>query len=151
MTIKADVSINKPEDAVWKAITDIENFETMISAIMKIHVLHKPSDSLIGLKWQETREMFGKQAMETMWITESVVNDYYCTRAESHGSIYLTKLSLKKNENNTLLSMSFKAIPQTNTAKILSFLLTPLIRKSIKNALMKDLHDIKMYLEKEPS
>jgi len=100
------------------------------------------------LKWEETREMFGKEAMETMWITDSVVNEYYATRAESHGSVYITKLSLKESDGSTLLTMSFNGIPQTFAAKVLSFLMRPLINSSIKKALVKDLRDIKAYVEK---
>lgn len=148
MIVTVEIAINESKDSVWKAITDIEKCESMISSIMKINILDKPSDSLVGLRWEETREMFGKEATETMWITESVVNEYYCTRAESHGSVYVTRLSLTKSGSNTLLTMAFSGIAQTNIAKILSFLMVPLIRKSIKKALMKDLEDIKEFVEK---
>jgi carbon monoxide dehydrogenase subunit G len=148
MIVTVEIAINKPKESVWNAITDIENCQSMISSIIKINVLHKPSAGLIGLKWEETREMFGKEAMETMWITDSVVNEYYCTRAESHGSVYITRLSLKDSGDTTLLTMSFNAIAQTGIAKILSLLMGPLIRKSIKKALIKDLQDIKAFVEK---
>lgn len=146
--VEVDIAINRPKDLVWKAITDIEKCENIISSIIKLNILHKPIDSFVGLKWKETREMFGKEATETMWITESVVNEYYCTRAESHGSVYITKLSLKDSESCTLLTMSFSAIEQTSLAKILSFLMSPMIKKSIIKALTKDLEDIKHFVEK---
>ncbi len=120
----------------------------MISSILRIIILNKPSADIVGLKWEETREMFGKEATETMWITESEVNEYYCTRAESHGSVYITKLSLKTIDNSTLLTMSFNGIPQSIIAKVLSFVMGPLIKKSMKKALTKDLEDIKAYVEK---
>lgn len=148
MTITADIKINQFKDIVWKAITDIENWESMISSIFKIVILNKPAGDFVGLKWEETREMFGKEAKETMWITESEVNEYYCTRAESHGSVYITKLSLKSIDNSTVLTMSFNGIPQSIIAKVLSFVMGPLIKKSMKKALTKDLEDIKAYVEK---
>jgi len=148
MLVTVDVIINKPKELVWNAITDIENSDAMISSIITLNVLHKPSQGLDGLKWEETREMFGKEAKETMWITDSADNKYYCTRAENHGSVYITKLSVNDNENGTLLSMSFNGIAQTQTAKILSFLMSPFIKKSIKKALTSDLQDIKMFVEK---
>lgn len=134
MIVTQEIAINRSRDSIWKAITDIEKCESMISSIMKINILDKPSDSLVGLRWEETREMFGKEATETMWITESVVNEYYCARAESHGSVYVTRLSLTESGSGTLLKMAFSGIAQTNIAKILSFLMGPLIRKSIKKA-----------------
>jgi hypothetical protein len=47
----------------------------VISSILKITILNKPANDLVGLKWEETREMFGKEAMETIWITDSVDNN----------------------------------------------------------------------------
>lgn len=149
MIVTLEIAINRSRDSVWNAITDIEKCESMISSIKKINILDKPSDSLVGLRWEETREMFGKKATETMWVTESVVNEYYCTRAESHGSVYVTRLSLTESGSGTLLTIAFSGIAQTNIAKILSFLMGPLIRMSIKNALMKDLEDIKGFVEKD--
>ena len=147
MIVTVDIKIEKSKDSVWRAITDIENWQSMISSILKIVVINKPTGDFVGLKWEETREMFGKEAKETMWITDSVVNEYYCTRAESHGSVYISKLSLSDSGSSALLTMSFSGIAQTSIAKILSFLMGPFIKKSIKKALTKDLEDIKNYVE----
>ena len=148
MIVTVDIKIEKPKDSVWSAITDFENWESMISSILKIVIINKPTGDFVGLKWEETREMFGKEAKETMWITDSVVNEYYCTRAESHGSVYTTKISLSDSGTSTLLTMSFSGIAQTIVAKIISFLMSPFIKKSMKKALTKDLVDIKNYVEK---
>ena len=107
MKVVVDIEIAKLREDIWSAITDIENCARMISAIIDLEILNQPEEGIVGLKWKETRLMFGKQASETMWITESVENEYYCTRAESHGSIYITRLSLSERGNNTLLTMSF--------------------------------------------
>ena len=147
MKVAQNIVINSTKELVWKAITDIENSESMIPSILNINILSRPSRSLVGLKWEETREMFGKEAMETMWITDAVTNEYYCTRAESHGSVYTTKLSLGDCESGTLLTMSFSGIPQTIIAKALSLLMLPFIKHSIKKALLKDLEDIKSFIE----
>lgn len=148
MNVTVNIKIYRSKESVWQAIADIENCQNVISSIMKINILNKPEKNLVGLKWEETREMFGKEAMETMWITDSVVNEYYATRAENHGSVYITKLSLKERDGTTLLTMSFNGVPQTFAAKVLSFLMRPLINSSIKKALIKDLRDIKAYVEK---
>lgn len=148
MIITAQTTINKPKQAVWRAITDIDNCQSMISSILKINILHKPANGLVGLKWEETREMFGKEAMETMWITDAMENEYYSTRAENHGAVYISRLSLKDSGNSTLLTMSFSAIAQSTLAKVLSFLMRPLIKKSINKALIKDLEEIKVFVEK---
>jgi hypothetical protein len=147
MKVSTEININANRNDVWEVITDIENSINVISSINNIEVIDKPQNSLDGLKWKETRTMFGKEATETMWITESKENEYYHTRAESHGSVYITKLSLNENDNFTKLIMSFEGIPQTATAKVISFLMSPMIKSSMKKALAKDLGDIKNHLE----
>jgi len=148
MQTQVSIVINSGKEEIWQAITDIENCQSMISAIIKINILIKPDDGLIGLKWQETREMFGKEATETMWITDAVANDYYCTRAENHGAVYITRLELRSQGDSTELSMTFSAVAETMVAKILSALMGVFIKSSLKKALTNDLVDIKTYIEK---
>jgi carbon monoxide dehydrogenase subunit G len=147
MKVVVEIEIAKPREDIWSAITDIGNCARMISAIIDLEILNQPEEGIVGLKWKETRLMFGKQASETMWITESVENEYYCTRAESHGSIYITRLSLSERGNNTLLTMSFTGESQTLMVKIISACMGVFIKSAMKKALLKDLEDIKKYVE----
>ena len=147
MNINVDIGIERPKKDVWLAITDIKNASNMISGIIDLEVLNQPVKELIGLKWKETRMMFGKEASEVMWITEAVENEYFCTRAESHGSVYRTKLSLEESEGVTVLTMSFIAEAQSLIVKMLSVFMGALIKNSMNKALQKDLEDIKRYVE----
>ena len=108
MEVTADIEIAKSKKEVWTTITDIKNCANYISGIIDIQLLTQPEEGLVGLKWKETREFFGKEASEIMWITDSVETEYYCTRAESHGSIYTTKLSLGEFEGKTTLTRLFQ-------------------------------------------
>jgi len=148
MQTQASIVINSSKEKVWQAIKDIENYQSMISAIMKINILNKPEEGLVGLKWEETREMFGKEAMETMWVTEAVENENYCTRAENHGAVYLTRLSLKSQGDVTELTTTFTGEAENIVTKILSVLMDIFIKGSLKKALLKDLEDIKAHVEK---
>ena len=148
MQLVVEINISKPKNIVWDAITDIENCPDMISSIIDLEILNQPTDTILGLKWKETRKMFGKEATETMWITEFSKNEYYCTRAESHGSVYITKLSLKEIEDNTILTMSFTAEAQSVFVKCVSSILSLFIKSSMKKELFKDLIDIKKFVEK---
>lgn len=141
------IEISKPKADVWSAITDIPNAAGMISGILSLEVLENPEAGLVGLKWKETRKMFGKEATEIMWITEAVDNEYYCTRAESHGSVYQTRLSLNDEEGNTRLTMAFTGEPQSMGAKILSFVMGGLMKGSMEKELQKDLVDIRNFVE----
>ncbi len=148
MQIHVHIDISKPKEVVWAAITQLDNAAHMISAIADLKVLNQPQDTLVGLKWQETREMFAQKSTETMWITEALENEYYCTRAESHGSVYITKLALTQIGENTKLTMSFAAEAQSWGVKIISACMGVLIKSSMKKALYRDLLDIKNFLEK---
>ena len=147
MQCSTSIEISKPKADVWKAVTDIPNAVGMISGILSVEVLENPEAGLVGFKWKETRKMFGKEATEIMWITDAADNEYYCTRAESHGSVYKTRLSLNDDDGNTRLTMAFTGEPQTMGAKILSFVMGGFMKGSMEKELRKDLTDIKNFVE----
>ena len=147
MELSISVEIEKQLEDVLKAIVDFKNCLNYIESIVKIEIIDEPKDTLVGFKWKETRVMFGKEATETMWITDYVENEFYQTRAESHGSIYISKLSLERIKQQSKLTMSFSAEAQTFFVKIISLCMGFVIKGSMKKALIKDLNDIKTYLE----
>jgi carbon monoxide dehydrogenase subunit G len=147
MNVEVAVEIEASKEVVWSAITDIENSAKMISGIENVEILNMPGSGVVGLKWIETRKMFGKEATETMWITESVENQHYQTRAESHGAVYVSSLSLQEQGPNTKLIMSFDAQAQSLLAKVMSFCTGFLVKGSMRKMIMKDLQDIKNYTE----
>jgi carbon monoxide dehydrogenase subunit G len=146
MKIQVQITINDTQQNIWKVITDIEGSVDNIKGIEKIEILEKDGNKFIGLKWRETRTMFGQTATEVMWITDAVENEYYRTRAESHGAIYKTEFLLTKNGESTDLIMSFDAELVTFKAKLMSimgFLFIGATRKALK----EDLKDIKIAVE----
>ncbi len=147
MELSTFIEIEKPHEDVWNSIIDFQNCPNYIESIVNLEIIDQPNDTLVGFKWKETRVMFGKEATETMWITEFVENEYYQTRAESHGSIYISRLSIESIRENTKLTMSFKAEPHSFFAKLFSFCLGFMMKGSMKKALLKDLNDIKLHLE----
>ncbi|MBO6792361.1 MAG: SRPBCC family protein [Balneolaceae bacterium] len=147
METSVSVEVNAPKEEVWKAITDFENCQTYISAINNLEILHQPEDTLIGFKWKESRTMFGKEAVETMWITECEENSYNQTRAESHGSIYISRMAVESLGDKTKLSFSFKGEAVSFFAKIMMKLMSGMMKKSMDEAMCTDLDDIKAYVE----
>jgi len=147
MKIKSQITINSTKDKVWKIITDIENSNTFITGIEKIEILEQNGKEFNGLKWKETRTMFGQTATEIMWITDSKEKESYSTRAESHGAIYITEFTLKEKEGATELSMDFSSKSVTFKAKLLSVMFFIFMRAT-KKAFRDDLIDIKAAVEK---
>ena len=148
MTISVQIQIDVSKEKIWQVIADIENSTNVISGIEKIEILEKPSDGLVGLKWKETRTMFGKTASEIMWITDAEEPSYYRTRAESHGAVYITELRITERESSSILTMTFTAEIVKLGAKIMWAMMGFMMRGSTKKALQQDLNDIKAAAEK---
>src|SRR5215467_9825295 len=97
MLVEAQVTINGSKAAIWAAITNIENAAKIISGIEEIEVVEKPASGLVGLKWRETRMLFGKPATVEKWITDAAENVFYTTRAEDRGLVFLTTMRILEN------------------------------------------------------
>lgn len=149
MRVIVETEIGAPLMDVWRLVTDIENAASTIKAIEKIEILERPSSGVVGMKWRETRTMFGKAATEVMWITDAVAGTHYDTRAESHGSVYKTRIALEDRNGRTGLVMTFEGEPQSVGAKIMWGLTGFLFKGATRRALAKDLADIKAALERK--
>lgn len=150
MIVEAQVPINGSRAAVWAAIANIENASKIIRGIMTIEVLETAASGLVGLKWRETRMLFGKPEAVAKWITEAVENEYYKTRAEDGGFVFLTTMRISETSGGITLTSAHETQPQGFVARLKSlpmFLFKGMIRKAI----LQDLNDIKAAVEKESS
>jgi hypothetical protein len=149
MIVEAQVTINGSKAAIWAAITNIENASETISGIENIEVLENPANGLVGLKWRETRTLFGKTATAEKWITDAAENGFYQTKAESHGFVYLCTKSISESSGGITLTESHESKPQGIVAKLLSIPMGFLFKGVAKKALLQDLNDIKAAVEQE--
>ena len=149
MIVEAQVTINGSKAAVWAAITDIENASEIISGIEKIEVLEKPANALVGLKWAETRILFGKSATVEKWITDSAENEFNKTRAEDGGFVFSTTKSISAGTGGITLTESHESLPQGIAAKLMSIPMRLFFKGVIKKAALLDLNDIKAAVEQE--
>ena len=147
MIVEVQITINGSKAAIWAAITNIENASETISGIKNIEVLEKPANGLVGLKWRETRMLFGKPATAEKWITDAAENEFYKTRAESHGFIFLSTMSLSESSAGITLTSAHDSKPQSIVARIQSIPMGLLFKGVAKKALLQDLNDIKSAVE----
>lgn len=151
MQVECSELINAPREIVWRIITDIDSAAERIGAIRAIEVLDRggedPRHPLIGLRWRETRVMFGKEASETMTITGAVENDWYETIAHNHGMVYRSRLDLEDAAGGTVLRMGFKGEAQGIGARLMSAVMMPFFKKGTIKALQQDLLDIRQAAE----
>lgn len=148
MLVEVQVAINGSKEAVWAAITNIESATDIISGIDKIEILEKPASGLVGLKWRETRMLFGKPATADKWITEAADNAFYKTRAESDGFIFLSTIRISAGNGGVTLTSIHDSQPQSVGARIMSVPMGLFFKGVAKKALLQDLNDIKSAAEK---
>jgi hypothetical protein len=147
MIVEVQVTINGSKGAVWATITNIENASIIISGILNIEVVEKPANGLVGLKWRETRMLFGKPATVEKWITDAAENEFYKTRAEDNGFVFLSTMSISESSGGISLTSSHETKPQGIVARFMSIPMF-LFKGVVKKALLQDLNDIKSAVEK---
>jgi len=148
MVVKTHVTITGAKSTIWAAITNIDKAAEIISGIEKIEVLEEPASGLVGLRWRETRMYFGKPATVEKQITEAVENEFYRTRAESDGFVFVSTMSLSEGIGGVTLSSSHATMPQSFVARLKSIPM-PLFRGMVRKALLQDLNDIKSAVERK--
>ena len=147
MLVEAQVTIQGSPSAIWAAMTDIENASETISGIEKIEVLERPASGLVGLKWRETRILFGKPASADKWITDAAENEFYATRAESDGFVFLSTMRIAESGAGVTLTSSHDSQPRSLVARLMTIPMTLLFKGVARKALQQDLNDIKAAVE----
>ena len=147
MIVEAQVTINGSRAAIWAAITNIENASETLSGIENIEVLEKPANGLVGLKWRETRMLFGKSATAEKWITDAAENEFYKTRAESDGFVFVSTMSISESTGGMTLTSAHESQPQSVVARVMSIPMGLLFKGVARKALLQDLNDIKAAIE----
>jgi uncharacterized membrane protein len=147
MKLSVEVIVAAPRPIVWEVVTDIENAATTLSGVERVEVLERPGPGILGLKWRETRTMHGREATETMWITEVRDGSRYATEARSHGAIYRSVVRAEDAPGGTRLGLDFDAEPQNALTRVLGAVLAPFLRRALERALLKDLEDLKAAAE----
>ena len=148
MLVEAQVTINGSKAAVWTAITDIENAAKIISGVEKIEIVEKPASGLVGLRWRETRMLFGKPATVEKWITEAADNEFYETRAEDGGFVFITTMRTSESGSGTVLISSHDSKPRRLGARLMSIPMQLFFKGVVRKAVVQDLSDIKSAVER---
>lgn len=143
---KTEKLIAAPPERVFAASSDFASAADTISAIEKMEVLTEGPVG-VGTKFRETRKMFGKEAKETMEVTEFEPPRRYVLIANSHGSIYRSEYTFEPEGAGTRVTLSFEATPQTFMAKVLGVIFRLFLKKMISMC-DADLEDLKNHVER---
>jgi len=140
--VEARTTISGAKAAIWATITDIANAASIIRGIERIEIVEKPDQGLVGLKWRETRMLFGKPVAVEKWITQAVENEFYETRAESDGFVFVTTMRLSRADGGVTLTSSHDSRPQGLVATLQAIPMKLLFKGVIRKAILEDLKDI---------
>ena len=147
MALKTDILIDASLDKVWSLISDIKGSPEFISGIDKVEILEQPAEGLVGLKWEETRTLFGRTATEVMWITDVEPGRFYKTRADGPNVVYISSLGLDEVDGKTRLTMQFESDISSLGTRILSAVMGIFFNGATRKAMEQDLKDIKAVAE----
>ncbi len=147
MMVEAQVTIGGPRAAIWAAITDIENAGAFIRGIEKIEILERPTFGLVGLRWRETRILFGKPAAVEKQVVEASELGQYSTRAADGGFVFLTTFRIEERGGDTILVSSHETQPQGFAARLQAIPMQLFFKGVIRKAILEDLNDIKKAVE----
>ena len=147
MQYRCERSVSRPRPEVFAAFTDLEAAPDRIEGIDKIELL-TDGPMQIGTQFRETRTMFGKEAVETMTVTEFDRDEKYVTRAESCGSLYKATYRFEEISDGTRVEFSFDATPQSFFAKLATPVMGLLMGRMMKRMIAKDLDDLIAAIEK---
>jgi carbon monoxide dehydrogenase subunit G len=151
--IESSVEVAAPTAVVWRVVTDIENAAKHIPAIRSIEILPGPRSGP-GLRWRETRMMFGRTATETMEIAEwkppfsHASGGRYVATATNHGTFYRSEVRVDPSGTGSRVTFTFEATGRTIIARFMTGLMMPLMNRAVVTALSADLRAIKAHCER---
>ena len=90
--------------------------------------------------------LFGKPATAEKWITDAAENEFYKTRAEDRGFIFLSTMRISQSGDGFTLTSSHESKPQ-GIVGVLSIPMILLFKGVAKKALLQDLNDVKAAVE----
>jgi uncharacterized protein YndB with AHSA1/START domain len=144
-SIKVAKHIAAPPDRVFEAATDIPKWAERMGGIERVEMLTDgPVD--VGTKFRETRIMFKREATEEMEVTAFDPPRSYAVGCENHGCRYHSEMTFTPNGSGTDVELTFEATPLTAVAKLMSAMMSPLMKK-MGEVCGKDLDDLKASIE----
>lgn len=135
--------LSAPPEAVWAVLTDLEHAPETLRAVTKVELL-TPGPYGVGTRWRETRQMWGREATEEIWVTASEAPSRTVVEANPGKTRYTTTFTLRPAGSGTQLDVRFTArtLRPKPWERVLWKLFGPLGARATRKVLQKDLEDI---------
>ncbi len=120
--------VRAPIQRVFAVASNLRDAPKNIPAITKMEVLTEGPVRL-GTRFRETRKMFGREATEEMEVTAFDPPRAISIGCENHGCRYRTDFLFEPRDGGTHVEMTFAAEPLSLPAKVMGFLMRPMMKK----------------------
>ena len=137
--------VDAPPERVFAAATDFRRAPETIRGIVRMEILTEGPVG-VGTRFKETRVMFKREATEEMQVTRFDPPHGYELTCENHGCRYVTTFRMQPRGAGTDVEMTFDVTPLTTPAKVMGFLMRPLMKSCLKE-IAKDLEDLAAAVE----
>jgi len=139
--------VNAPLEQVFDVFTDIASTANRLSGVKRIELLTDDAVG-VGTRWRETREMFKREATETLEFTQFDPPGSCTVECESCGALWTTVFTFTPED-----ASGATRVEQVMTARSLTFkarLLAPLsllFKGAVRKAMAKDMADLQRCCE----
>lgn len=140
-------SIRAPLARVFEVFTDIEHCAGRIKGIKKAEIVSEVRAGK-GLRWRETRSMFGKDATVEMEITALDAPRSYRAESRVDGTLYISTFDFAEDAGAglTVVTWTHDSKALTLGAKLASPILF-LFKGTMTKLMKQDLADLAAFLE----
>lgn len=129
-------------------VTAIEASPGVISAVEGVERLDQGAGFDVGMRWRETRTMFGRQATEEMAVTAVDAPRSYTTTSVNGATTCTSTISVQPGgRDGCVLRMSFAGRSSGVVNRLLAATVGRLFAGATRRALRQDLDDIADHAE----
>lgn len=148
MRVNATQPIRAPLARVFEVFTDVEHCAGRIKGVKKAEVISEVRSGN-GLRWRETREVFGEDATVEKEITALDAPRSYRVESRVEGTLYVSTFDFAEGEDagSTVVTWTHDSTALTLGAKLASPMLF-LFKGTMLKFMKQDLADLAEFLEK---
>jgi carbon monoxide dehydrogenase subunit G len=145
LSVSREVAVS-PE-SLWDLITDLDRSPNVISAVTAVERLDDGTGFGVGTRWQETRQIFGKDSTEILEVTAIDPGRSYTVETDNLGAHYRSVISVESSPGGSTITIAFGAESTGTVSKVLAGTIGKLFEGGTRKALVKDLDDIAVVAE----
>ncbi|MBL8746868.1 MAG: SRPBCC family protein [Phycisphaerae bacterium] len=138
--------VNAPIERAYAVLTELDRATERIPNIKRLEVL-TPGPVGRGTRFRETRMMFGKEATETLEITDVQPGRSITFEAGSCGARFSTTFTLTREGSGTLIEQVTSCTPVSFLARLMTPL-SMLMMKPMKKMMQADLDHMALAMER---